>query len=151
LLSVAAIGSGVAVIGAAATWFRTVQPARSITSGIGVVRLPGAVHSHSPSDLGSPLLPIAVLCLVFGLLAFLVGPRARAVLIGLVIVGAVALIPLTFAVKKPVEAGARVQDAPGRVVTPIGAVVALVAGAGAFPISSKVRRVRMPETGPGDE
>lgn len=147
-LSIAVIGSGVAVIGAATTWYRTTQPSRSITSGIGVVRLPGAVHAHSPSDLGSPILPIAVLCLVCGLLAFLVGPRARAALIGLVIVGAVALIPLTFTVKKPVEAGARVQSTAGRVVTPIGAVVALSAAVPAFPISAKVRRVRMPETGP---
>jgi hypothetical protein len=147
-LSIAVIGSGVAVIGAATTWYRTVQPPRSITSGIGVARLPGAVHTHSPSDLGSPLLPIAVLCLVFGLLAYLVGPRARAALIGLVIVGAVALIPLTLTVKKPVEVGARVQSAPGRIVTPIGAVVALGAAVAAFPISARVRRVRMPETGP---
>jgi hypothetical protein len=150
-LSIAVIGSGVAVIGAATTWYRTVQPDRPITSGLGVARLPGAVHAHSPSDLGSPLLPIAVLCLVFGLLAFLVGPRARAVLIGLVIAGGLALIPLTFVVKKPVEAGARVESAPGRIVTPTGAVVALAAGVAAFPISTKVRRVRMPETGPGDE
>lgn len=142
------IGSGVAVVGAATTWYRTVQPPRSITTAIGVARVPGAVHSHSPSDLGSSLLPIAVLCLVCGLLAFLVGPRARAALIGLLIVGAVALIPLTFTVMKPIEAGARVQSAPGRIVTPIGAVVALGAAVSAFPISSKVRRVRMPETGP---
>ena len=64
------------------------------------------------------------------------------------ILGAVALISLTFTVKKPVEAGARVQSAPGRIVTPIGALVALGAAAPAFPISTKVRRVRMPETGP---
>jgi hypothetical protein len=151
LLSVAVIGSGVVVIGAATTWYRTIQPDRTITSAIGVVRVPGAVHSHSPSDLGSSLLPIAVLCLVCGLLAFLVGPRARAALIALIIVGAVALIPLTFAVKRPVEAGARVESAPGRIVTPIGAVVALAAAGAAFPVSTKVRRVRMPETGPGDE
>ncbi|HLW17427.1 MAG TPA: hypothetical protein VKV69_08735 [Actinomycetota bacterium] len=151
LLSVAVVGSGVAVIGAATTWYRTIQPDRAITSAIGVVRVPGAVHSYSPSDFGSSLLPIGVLCLVCGLLAFLVGPRARAVLIGLVIVGALALIPLMFTVKKPVEAGARVESAPGRIVTPIGAVVAVAAAGAAFPISTKVRRVRMPETGPSDE
>ena len=139
-----------AVIGAATTWYRTVQPDRSITSGIGVARVPGVVHSHSPSDLGSSLLPIAVLCLVCGLLAFLVGPRSRAALISLVIVGAVALIPLTFTVKKPVELGARVQSAPGRIVTPIGALIAFGAAVPAFPISTKVRRVQMPESGPGE-
>jgi len=150
-ISIAVIGSGVAVIGAATAWYRTAQPPQTITSGIGVVRIPGAVHSHSPSDLGSALLPIAVLCLVLGLLAFLVGPRARAALIGLVIVGAVALLPLTFTVKKPVAVGARVQSAPGRIVTPIGALVALGGAVWAFPISTKVRRVRMPESGPGDD
>ena len=95
-------------------------------------------------------MPIAVLCLVCGLLAFLVGPRARATLIGLVIIGSVALIPLTFTVRKPVEVGARVKSAPGRIVTPIGALIALGAAVPAFPISTKVRRVRMPESGPGE-
>ncbi len=115
------------------------------------MRIPGAVHTHSPSDLGSALLPIAVLCLLCGLLAFLVGPRARAALMGLVVAGAVAVIALTFTVKKPVESGARVESAPGRIVTPIGGLVALGAAAAALPISTQVRRVPMPETGPGDE
>ncbi|HJT38006.1 MAG TPA: hypothetical protein VJ818_06235 [Actinomycetota bacterium] len=147
-LSIAVIGAGVATVGAATAWYRTVQPTRTITTSLGIVRLPGAVRSHSPSDLGSPVLPIAVLCLVFGLLAFLTGPRSRAVLIGLVGVGSIALVVLTFTVKKPVETGAVIQSAPGRIVTPVAAVVALGAAAAALPISSSVRRVRMPESGP---
>ena len=149
-LSVVVIGSGVAVIGAATTWYRTVRPGGTITSGIGPVRLPDVVHSTSPSDLGSALLPIAVLCLVFGLLAFLVGPRARAVLIGLVAVGSVAVLVLSFTVKKPAEAGATVQGGAGRVITPIAAAVALGAAIPALPISARVRRVRMPEAGPAE-
>jgi len=142
------VGSGLATIGAATTWYRTVQPSRKITSSLGVVPIPGAVHSHSPSDLGSPILPIAVLCLVFGLLAFLLGPRARTVLLGLVVAGSIAVVALTFTVRKPVEAGASVRSAPGRIVTPIGAAVGLIAAAAGLPLSTKVRRVRMPESGP---
>ena len=136
------------MIGAATAWYRTVRPGSTITSRIGTVRLPDVVHSHSPSDLGSPLLPIAVLCLVVGLLAFLVGPRARAASIALVAVGSVAVIVVGFTVRKPVESGATVRSAPGRIVTPIGAFLALGSAAAALPLSTKVRRVRMPESGP---
>jgi formate hydrogenlyase subunit 3/multisubunit Na+/H+ antiporter MnhD subunit len=108
----------------------------------------GAVHPYSPADLGSPLLPIALLCLVFTLLAFLVGPRARTVLMGLVLAGAFAMIPLSFVVHKPVAGTGRVEMAAGRIVAPIGAVFALGGAAAAIPLSARVRRVGMPETGP---
>jgi hypothetical protein len=137
-----------AVIGAATAWYKTIAPTQSIGSPLGTARLPGAVHSFSPSDLGSPLLPIALLCLVFGLLAFLVGPRARTLLVGLVLGGAVAMIPLSFVVHKPAVRERTIHSAPGRIVTPIGAVVALIGAGAALPLSTRVRRVRMPETGP---
>ena len=142
------MGCGLATVGAATAWYKTVQPSRAITTAIGTVHVRGAVHSHSPSDLGSPVLPIAVLCLVFVLLAFLVGPRARTASVGLVVAGTIAILALSFTVKKPSEAGARVQSAPGRILTPIGAVVGLAGAGAAFPLSTTVRRVRMPETGP---
>jgi hypothetical protein len=147
-LSVTVVGAGVAVIGGATTWYRTVGPTQSIGSPLGTVRVRGAVHPYSPADLGSPLLPIALLCLVLTLLAFLVGPRARAVLVGLALAGALALIPLSFVVRKPAAGNGRVEGAAGRIVTPIGAVVALVGAAAALPLSARVRRVGMPETGP---
>ena len=149
-LSCVGVGSGIAVIGAATTWYRTVAPTQSIGSPLGTVRVRGAVHPYSPADLGSPLLPIALLGLVFGLLAFLVGPRARTLLVGLVLVGALAMIPLSFVVRKPVAGIGKVESAAGRVVSPIGAVVALVGAAAALPLSARVRRVRMPETGPAE-
>ena len=89
-----------------------------------------------------------MLCLVFGLLAFLLGPRARTVLLGVVVAGSIAVVAVTFTVRKPVEAGASVRSAPGRIVTPIGAAVGLIAAAAGLPLSTKVRRVRMPESGP---
>jgi hypothetical protein len=147
-LSVTVVGAGVAVIGAGTTWYRTVGPTQTIGSPLGTIRVRGAVHPHSPADLGSPLLPIALLCLVFTLLAFLVGPRARTVLVGLVLAGALAMIPLTFVVHKPARGTGRVQSAAGRIVTPVGAVVTLVGAGAALPLSARVRRVRMPETGP---
>jgi hypothetical protein len=147
-LSLTVVGAGVAVIGAATTWYRTVGPTQSIGSPLGTVRVRGAVHPYSPADLGSPLLPIALLCLVFTLLAFLVGPRARTVLVGLVLVGALALIPLSFVVRKPTLSAGTIQSAAGRIVTPIGGVVALVGAGAALPLSARVRRVRIPETGP---
>lgn len=147
-LSVTVAGAGVAVIGAATTWYRTVAPTQSIESQLGTVPLPGAIHPYSPSDLGSPLLPIALLCLVFGLLAFLVGPRARTLLVGLVLAGALAMIPLSFTVDRPPATNARVESATGRIVTPIGALVALIGAGAALPLSTRVRRVRIPETGP---
>jgi hypothetical protein len=137
-----------AVIGAATAWYKTIAPTQSIGSPLGTVRFRGAVHSFSPADLGSPLLPIALLCLVFGLLAFLVGPRARTLLVALVLAGAVASLPLSFVVRKPVLQAGNIQSAPGRIVTPIGAVIALVGAGSALPLSARVRRVRMPETGP---
>jgi hypothetical protein len=145
---VTVLGAGVAVIGAATTWYRTVGPAQSIGSPLGTVRVRGAVHPYSPADLGSPLLPIALLCLVFTLLAFLVGPRARRVLVGLVLAGALAMIPLSFVVDKPAAGNGRVESAAGRIVTPIGAVAALLGAGAAVPLAARVRRVGMPETGP---
>jgi hypothetical protein len=147
-LSCAVVGAGIAVIGSATAWYRTIAPTRSIGSPLGTVRVRGAVHSFSPADLGSPLLPIALLCLVFGLLAFLMGPRARTLLVGLVLAGALSLIPLSFVVHKPPAGTAKVESAAGRIVTPIGALVALAGAAAALPLSARVRRVRMPETGP---
>ena len=147
-LSVTVVGAGVAVIGAATTWYRTVGPTQSIGSPLGTVRVRGAVHPYSPADLGSPLLPIALLCLVFTLLAFLVGPRARTVLVGLVLAGALVLIPLSFVVRKPAAGNGRVESAAGRVVTPIGAAGALIAAGGVLPLAARVRRVGIPETGP---
>jgi hypothetical protein len=150
-LSCVVVGAGFAVIGAATAWYKTIAPTQSIGSPLGTVRVRGAVHSFSPADLGSPLLPIALLCLVFGLLAFLVGPRARTLLVGLVLVGALSLIPLSFVVHKPAAGNARVESVAGRIVAPIGAVVALAGAAAALPLSAQVRRVRMPETGPQEE
>ena len=149
-LSVVVVGAGVATIGAATAWYRIVRPGGTITSGLGNVHLPDVVASRSPSDLGSPVLPIAVLCLVLGLLAFLVGPRARVVLIDLAIAAGIALLALSFAVTRPATTGAAVKTAAGRIVTPIGAVVVLGAAAAALPVSASVRRVRMPESGPGE-
>ena len=149
-LSCVVVGAGIAVIGAATTWYRTVAPAQSIGSTLGTVRVRGPVHPYAPADLGSPLLPIALLCLVFGLLAFLVGPRARTLLVGLVLAGALALLPLSFVVRKPAAGTGKVETAAGPIVTPIGAVVALVGAGAALPLSTRVRRVRMPETGPAD-
>jgi hypothetical protein len=149
-ISVLVVGAAVATIGAATAWYRTIRPGGTITSGIGNVRLPDVVVSRSPSDLGSPVLPIAVLCLVLGLLAFLVGPRARAVLIGLAVAGGIAMLALSFTVTRPVATGATVHTAAGRIVTPIGAVVVLGAAGAALPVSTSVRRVRMPESGPGE-
>jgi hypothetical protein len=147
-LSLTVTGAGVAVIGAATTWYRTVDPTQSIGSPLGTIRVRGTVHPYSPADLSSPLLPIALLCLVFTLLAYLIGPRARTVLVGLVLAGALAMIPLSFVVHKPAAGTGRVQSAAGRIVTPVGAVVALVGAGAALPFASRVRRVGMPETGP---
>jgi hypothetical protein len=41
-----------------------------------------------------------------------------------------------------------VESAAGRIVTPIGAVFAILGAGAALPLSARVRRVRMPETGP---
>src|SRR5260221_13417925 len=102
-----------AVIGAATAWYRTIGPTQSIGSRLGTVRVPGAVHSFSPADLGSPLLPIALLCLVFGLLAFLVGPRPRTLLVGLVLAGYVALVALSFLVRNAFVYDGAVPNTPG--------------------------------------
>jgi len=149
-LSCVVVGAGVAVIGATTAWYRTVGPTQSIGSPLGTVRVRGAIHPYSPADLGSPLLPIALLCLVFALLAFLVGPRARTLLVGLVLAGAVAVLALSFVVHKPALRAGTTQSAPGRIATPIGAVVAVLGAAAALPLSARVRRVRMPETGPAE-
>jgi hypothetical protein len=85
---------------------------------------------------------------VFTLLALLVGPRARTLLVGLVLAGALAMIPLSFVVRGPAAGNGSVQSAAGRIVTPIGAVVVLFGGGAALPLSARVRRVGMPETGP---
>jgi multisubunit Na+/H+ antiporter MnhB subunit len=69
-------------------------------------------------------------------------------LVGLVLAGAVALVALSFEVRTPAPGNGRVESAAGRIVTPGGAVVALLAAAAALPLSARVRRVRMPETGP---
>src|SRR5439155_13901344 len=106
-------------------WYRAVGPTQLIQSPLGTVRVRGAVHTYSPGDLGSALPPIALLCLVFGLLAFLVGPRARTLLVGLVLAGAVAIVVLSFVVHKPVVRSGTIQSAPGRLVTPLGGAVAL--------------------------
>jgi hypothetical protein len=147
-LSLTVVGAGVAVIGAATTWYRTVDPTQTIGSPLGTVRVRGAVHPYSPADLGSPLLPIALLCLVFTLLAFLVGPRARTALVGLVLAGSLAMIPLSFVVHEPPAGNGKVEGAAGRIVTPIGAVVGLLGAGASLPLSARVRRVGMPETGP---
>jgi hypothetical protein len=142
------VGSGIAVIGAATTWYRTVGPTQLIGSPLGTLRVRGAIHPYSPADLGSPLLPIALLCLVFTLLALLLGPRVRTLLVGLVLAGALAMIPLSFVVRGPAAGNGSVQSAAGRIVTPIGAVVVLFGAGAALPLSARVRRVGMPETGP---
>jgi hypothetical protein len=149
-LGCAAAGSGVAVIGATTTWYRTVGRAQRIDSSIGTIHVGGNVHSYSSGELGSPLPAIALLCLVFALLAYLVGPRARTLLVGSVLAGSAAMVALSFTVPEPIATAAVRQGAAGRFVTPIGAAVALVGAAGALPLSARVRRVRMPETGPAE-
>ncbi|MGZ4210530.1 MAG: hypothetical protein ACXVQX_08025, partial [Actinomycetota bacterium] len=97
----AVAGSALAAIGASTTWYRTIARAHDIPSSIGNIHVRGAVHSYSAGDLGSPIPALALLCLVLAVLAYLVGPRARALLVGLVAAGAASIVALSFFVPAP--------------------------------------------------
>jgi hypothetical protein len=150
-LGIAVAGSVVALIGSASTWTRVVEPAHELVTSLGSIKVPGTVHTYSAGDLGSPILPIALLCLVFSLMGFLVGPRARIVSTALLLAGGVALLVFTFTVPKPPSnvPGVR-HSGPGRVVTSVGAAFVLAGATGALPLASRVQRIRMPESGPDE-
>ena len=149
-LSCAVVGAGVAVLGSTTTWYRTIAPGRDITSSAGTIHVSGAVKTYSPGDLGSALPPIAIISLVLAVLAFLVGPRARAALLSIVIAGEIAVIALGLALRFRVlvEAGSKIEGGAGRALVLTGGIVAIAAGVAALPLARTVRRVGMPETGP---
>jgi hypothetical protein len=109
----------------------------------------GAVHSYTASDLGSPVLPIALMCLVLALGSFLVGPHTRTVLTGLLFLASMALLFFAVTVSGPPAhiVGAALAG-PGRIPTYVGAVVACAGAAASFPLVAHVERIRIPESGP---
>lgn len=145
------VGSGIAVIGATTTWYRTIARGRDIPSSLGTVHVRGAEHSFSAGDLGSPLPAIGLLCLMLAVLAFLVGPRARTLLVALVTAGAAAILILSFVVRAPSPGNGTRQGGPGRIVTPVGGAIALGMSLVALPLAPEVRRARIPESGPPAE
>ena len=149
-LSCAVVGAVVSVIGSTTTWYRTINPAHDITSSAGTIHVSGTVKTWSPGDLGSALPPIAVISLILTVLAFLVGPRARTFLLGLVVLGGIAVIALGSGLHLGVSllAGTRIESGPGRALAIIGSVVMVAGAVLALPLAGKVRRVGMPESGP---
>jgi hypothetical protein len=149
-LTCAVVGAGIAVLGSTTTWYRTTSPGRDISSSAGTIHVSGAVKSYSPGDLGSALPPIAIISLVLAVLAFLVGPRVRGVLVALVAAGGIGVIALGLALRFTVvvQPGSHVESGTGRLLALIGAVVAVLGAGLALPTAGRVRRVGMPESGP---
>jgi len=152
-LSCTVVGAGVAVLGSTTTWYRAVAPRHDITSSAGTIHVSGAVKTYSPGDLGSALPPIAIIALVLAVLAYLVGPRARAALISIVIAAEISVIGLALALRfrVSVEGGSKIETGAGRAVALIGAIVAIASGVAALPVARTVRRVGMPESGPKED
>jgi len=161
LMCVAVVGGALATAGSRATWFVVSERSAAVSiPGQGTFRFPARVVHLSGGDLSSAVTGTALLLLIFSGLGFLVGPRARAVLLVAIMAGSGVLIwvsarpsrsdAITAALqtKRFSTAHPEVRDGAGRAISIAGAAAAGVTALVAFPLAARVGKVRMPESGP---
>ncbi len=160
-LLVAISGGALATAGSRATWFVVRDRSAAVSvPGQGTFRFPADAVHLSGSDLTGGVIGVALLLLVCAALAFLAGPRVRAILLVALVAGSGLLIwwsaglDRSDAIRAAREtkhfstAAPEIQPRAGRALTMAGAALAGIGGIAGVSVASGVGRVRMPERGP---
>ena len=100
-------------------------------------------------DAASSAQPLAVAMLFLALLLFLVSPRFRILLAGLIVVIAAAVIVSVTGAQGP-PSGPHIFRSGGRAVALVGAALAALGALGVIVWGRGVPRFRMPESAPED-
>jgi hypothetical protein len=137
-------GAIVALVGTQVPWERVVTPGRTVTEEGATFRFPDTVQTYDADDLGSAATPLAGALLALSLVPLLTGPRARpfayaaCVVLGGFLVGASRS-------GAQLDVSGTLMNGPGRMLTIIGAALALAGALIAIGPSSGVPRMRIPE------
>lgn len=162
--SASAAGALIGLAGASITWWTVTGPGKSVEApGFGRAVFLRQEVPVSGSDVSGGLPILFLLAVIAAALAFLAGPRARAVLLASVpLLAAIACVLAVSVSSSDARAAARADgftgavagiddnSLPGKAITVAGVLVAAVGALIALPVARTVARVRMPETGPAE-